>query len=187
MKRLIVGGILTGLLIAGIAYTQDVSGIIQSNQTWWQFGPRTWFYTTAPGQFTAFQINPNPNSSPKIGTQAELTIYRINEPGAEGTREFFNILTATGYQYDTLQQNDHHVRFGMEVAFGGKHIPVFFCWEVPPGQAADCPLRIYGGDSKKKGVWICRAEGDCKDLIKTLWDPQKPRRIIGVIPIEEYP
>jgi hypothetical protein len=165
--------ILAWLLLTGTALAQDA---------FFHIGQRTVLYTIAPNEMTALELRPHPTEPPAIGTQAEITIFRTHDQTNFGLvpLEFFNILTATGFQYDSLQQNDHHVRFGMETAFGGKHIPVFFCWEMPQGEAADCPLRIYGGDSKKKGVWICRAEGDCKDLLKSLWEPQ----VVQVIQIE---
>jgi hypothetical protein len=170
--------LLIALLMGAPAYAQIDH--ITTPGVQWNFGQRSWLYTLLPNEMTALQIQPHPLNPPVIGTQAELTIYRTKEWGATAPREFFNILTATGFSYDSGRQNDHQVRFGMETAFGGKHIPVYFCFEAPQGQAADCPLRIYGGDNAHKGVWICKAEGDCKDLLKFMWEPQ----VIQVIQVE---
>jgi hypothetical protein len=170
-------------LLSGSASAQQIETIITPGVQW-HFGQRTWLHALKPGEMTALQINPHLTAPPKIGTQAELTIYLTNDWDTTGMREFFNILTAKGYGYDRGMQNDHHVRFGMETAFGGKHVPMFFCFEAPEGLAADCPLRIYGGDNANRGVWICRKEGDCKDLLKSLWEPQQTQAAVQVIRID---
>jgi hypothetical protein len=170
-------------MLAGSASAQPIDQIVTPDVQW-HFGQRTWLHTLKPGEMTALQINPHLTAPPEIGTQAELTIYRINDWAKTGKREFFNILTANGYGYDRGLQNDHQVRFGMETAFGGKHVPIFFCFEAREGQAADCLWRLYGGDNANRGVWICRAEGDCKDLLKVLWEPQQPQAAVQVIRID---
>jgi hypothetical protein len=171
MKLLI--GLIGGMLLSGVLAWAGgplfIDGII-NDQVWIGFGQRTGMYTTKPGEMTALELRPHPTHPQAPGTAAEYTLYRTHDQRPGAAAEFLNILAGNGHQYDAMKQNDHQFRFGMEIANGGKHVPVFFCWEQPiAGPPADCLFRMYGGESKHRGVWVCRAEGDCKDLIKHLW------------------
>lgn len=154
-------GLVLGFLLIGVAAHAQSSWIdtIINNQVWFGFGNRSGFYSLVPGGETAFELRPNPDGS---NNHSEITLYgtqnQFGAPACPMVRTNYGAWPS-GVIIDVESCNDNQ----------DEHVPLFMGFEVKQGDPADLMLRLYPKESPLHGVWICRAEGDCKNLFNVLW------------------